>query len=45
MDSDRQLVELMDRLGADAGEREQAGALWSALGAGPEAGENGAARV
>ena len=45
MDLDRLLDELVQRLGADAGEQEQARALWSALGAGLEAGEKGAAKV
>lgn len=45
MDSDRRLVELMERLGAEAGEQEQVQALWSTLAAGLEAGEKGVANV
>ncbi len=41
MDFDRQFVELMERLEADAGEREQARALWSALAVGLEPGDEG----
>lgn len=45
MDIDRMLDEAVERLEADAGEREQARALWSALASGLEAGEEGAAKV
>jgi len=45
MDRDRVLDEVIERLKADAGEQEQARALWSALAAGLEAGEKGAATV
>lgn len=45
MEINRVLEEVIDRLRADAGEREQAQALWSALAAGLEAGDEGAGKV